>query len=280
VVDLAGNPLAVAAVPAGRVGALAAVSNIGASIAIDTLRPVVAGFSAGLPNGTYGTGATIPLTATLSEAVQAGAAIQVTLNTGAVVRLGANANGTTLTGSYVVQPGDGITRLDVIAYQTVATVRDLAGNALTSTALPSGPGQLAAVQAIAIDATLQLIPPAGFSTDATSIPDRRTAVTAIPINFSTPVTGVSLPAFRLLFNGRSLSLRGASVVGSGANYTLRLPSKLTNLKGIYTLQILPTSGIRAAANGAALSHTLQLYWGNGRSVGTPLSSKALAFARR
>ena len=105
-------------------------------------------------------------------------------------------------------------------------------------------------------------------------------MTTVPIIFSTPVTGVKLAAFRLYLNGRSVSLRGASITGRGANYVLRLPSRATSAKGFYTVQILPTTGIQAISNGAAMSQTLELYWGNGRSIGITPPVRAKVVSKR
>ena len=173
-----------------------------------------------------------------------------------------------LTGNYIVRPGDATFDLDVISYQlTGSAVVDLAGNAITSTALPDSTGRLATLKNIAVDASIQVSSGVGFSTNPNVIPDKKGPVTAVPITFTTPVSGVTLAAIRVFYNGRSVSLRGASITGSGANYLLRLPAKSTTPKGFYTVQVLPTTGIRAISNGVAMTQTPQVYWGNGRSLG-------------
>jgi hypothetical protein len=237
-------------------------------------------FTSPVANGSYAIGAVIPITATLSEPVKAGGAITVTLNTGAVITLSAMAEGTALTGNYIVRPGDVTFDLDVLAYQIAApSVVDLAGNAITSTALPNLANRLANLKNIAIDGAIKVTTAAGFSTNPNVVPDRRVPVTAVPITFTTPVSGVKLSAIRVFFNGRSISLRGASITGSGANYLLRLPARTTTPKGLYTVQILPTAGITAISNSAPMSQTLQIYWGNGRSVGMTPTARAKAFGR-
>ena len=285
-VDLAGNTLSVLPVAGGMVaraninlGGPSSASNIDTPIAIDTTAATVVNFGSPLANGTYATGAVIPITATLSETVQAGGAISVTLNTGAVVTLVALAQGTVLTGNYIVRPGDVTFDLDVISYQVTGGVIDLAGNATTNTALPDAAGRLATLKNIAIDASLKVSSGVGFSTNPNVIADKRGPVSAVPITFTTPVSGVTLAAIRVFYNGRSISLRGASITGSGANYLLRLPARSTTPKGFYTVQVLPTTGIRAISNGAAMTQTLQIYWGNGRSVGITPTARAKAFGR-
>jgi glutamine amidotransferase-like uncharacterized protein len=246
--------------------------NVGGSlptpITIDTAPPVVMSFTSTAADGVYAAGAVIPIVANLSEPVRAGGTISVLLNTGASVTLTALSEGTTLTGTYTVSPGDATLDLNASSYAlTGYGVVDLAGNAITNPAIPGPAGQLATLKNISIDASIKVSSGVGFSTNARVVADKRVAVTAIPITFSAPVSGVTLSAFRLYFNGRSVSLRGASVTGSGARYVLRLPARATSVKGLYTLQILTTTDIRAIANGAPMTQTLQIYWGNGRSIG-------------
>jgi hypothetical protein len=246
--DAAGN--------ANTAGALAT------PITIDTVAPTVVSIAAS-PAGTVRIGDVVTLTATISEDVQAGSSVNVTLDTGDVVTLFAGGAGTTLRGSFTVQAGQSSNALRVTAVNlTSAGVRDIAGNSLVSTAVP------VQIQSptVVVDAAVKTSTPVGFSSNAALIADRRTAVTSIPISFNTPVTGFSLASIRLLLNGRSVSLRGARLTGSGANYTLTIPSRLTNARGIYTLQISAAT-ISAAANGAAMAEDQAYYWGKGRSVG-------------
>jgi hypothetical protein len=249
------------------------------SFTLDSVAPTIASFTASVADGTYVTAATIPLVATLSEQVQAGGSIAVTLNTNAVVILTAAAQGNVLTGSYVVSPGETTSDLNIVSYTIVSAVSDVAGNLMTSTALPAAPGQLATVKQIVINGAITATAN-GFSTNAAQIADKRIAVRVIPITFTTPVRGVTLANFRLFYNNRSVSLAGAKLTGSGANYTLTLPVRATNLKGLYTLRITPNARIVAAANGAIMTQTAQIYWGYGRSVGMTPTPRALAFSRR
>jgi len=254
-------------------------STLATPINIDTIAPKVVAFSSSLADGVYATGTSIPLTATLSEAVQAGGAITVTLTTGAVVTLRAESDGTTLTGTHVVRPGDATLDLDVVSYQLVgSSVLDLAGNAIAGTTLPDQSGSLGALKNIMVDASIKATA-AGFSSNAFVIADKKAVIRAVPITFNTPVRGVTLAAFRLLYNGRSLSLRGATVTGSGANYILRLPPNLARFKGLYTLQIVPTTGIQALENGAKMTETSPIFWGYGKSVGIVAAPVTLAKAK-
>jgi hypothetical protein len=268
-ISVAANALTDAAGNGNLAGALLA------PIAIDTLLPAVAAFGSPAQGGSFAIGATIPITATLSEPIQAGGTIVVRLNTGARVPLTAAQAGATLTGSYTVSPGDVTQDLDVDAWEVPAEtpVLDLAGNPLAAGLLPAAPNRLKDGRDLVVAAGI-LASAAGFSSSSVSVANKKTTVLSVPITFNTPVTGLSVASFRLFLNGRSVSLAGATLAGSGAVYTLKLPAGRTSLKGIYSLQILP-AGIRASANQAPMTATATIYWGNGASV-TP---RARAFAR-
>jgi len=117
----------------------------------DVTAPKVISFSSGTSNGVYGKTDQINITAEMSEVVQAGNTFDVTLSTSDVVTLTAATSGTTLTSStaYLVSAGDSSPDLNVASYAT-GTVKDVYGNAMSSTALPSGEN-LADNAAIVID---------------------------------------------------------------------------------------------------------------------------------
>ncbi|MFM8892097.1 MAG: Ig-like domain-containing protein, partial [Planctomycetia bacterium] len=273
----AGNVL----VPPGGFTDLAGNSNPAAAlalpIAIDTVAPVVTGFSTTSPNRSYAIGDSIAILATLSEAVQPGGTVNVALNSGAVVSLTAT-GGTTLAGTYVIQPGNAATDLDVVGISPTGSLRDLAGNPLTSTALPPASESLAGRHAIVVDGAVKVLPVAGFSTDPALVPAVRLPVGRVALTFTTPVTGVTVDSFRLFLNGRSVSLRGSRITGSGQNYTLILPARRTTPRGIYTLEVVGDAGIRAVANGAAMTQSSLFYWGRSQSVGISRNAMLSAFA--
>jgi len=135
--DTAGNPSA-------------ASSTIATSF--DIWRPTVASFTSTTPDGAYRDGASINIKAVMTESVAAGAMIAVTLDTGAVVTLRSATAGTTLSGTYVIALGQASNDLDVVGYTyTPGAVTDTAGNAMTSTALPTGANSLAGSKAISLD---------------------------------------------------------------------------------------------------------------------------------
>jgi hypothetical protein len=258
---------------AGNTGPSA--GNVG-SVTVDNAAPAIVSITSP-SSGTRTAGETVVVNATVSEPVQGGSSVTVTLDTGNVVTLTAATTGTVLTGSFTIQPGQSSSNLRVFALGlTNGGARDIAGNTLVSTVVPNS--SLGATP-IVIDAAIKATA-AGFSNNPTVVMDKRTAVRSIPITFSTPVTGFSLANLKLMVNGRSVSLRGATLRGSGASYTLVLPARATNLNGIYTLEIGGQGPvIRAIANGAELTTPSTIYWGKGRSVGmTSTALRASTFA--
>jgi hypothetical protein len=117
-----------------------------------------------------------------------------------------------------------------------------------------------------------------LSTNPQVVPNLRLVVASIPISFSKPVAGVTVNAFRLFLNGRSVSLRGVRVIGSGTDYQLVFPRGRTAPRGIYTLEVRSDAGIRSVADGASLAGSSFFYWGRGRSLGTSQAARLAAFA--
>ena len=92
------------------------------------------------------------------------------------------------------------------------------------------------------------------------------------------MTGVTVNAVRLYLHGRSVSLRGTRVTGSGTEYQILFPRGRTTPRGIYTLEVRSDAGIRSAADGSSLTRPSFFYWGRGRSVGVTLNARLAAFA--
>jgi hypothetical protein len=209
----------------------------------------------------------VTITATVSEQLQDGAELLVTLNTtfGTSVML-SRIGDKTYAGSYTVAPGDSTAGANLAVTAVASTnASDLAGNAFVSGTTNFSTG-------VVIDAGLKLVAPGGFSDGTTSIQNRG-IVTVIPIRFNAPVTGFTLGAMSLMLNGRTpISLRGASLTGSGSAYSLILPRLSTNPKGVYVLTIDPSRGIKAQQNGFAMTEPLYLMWGNGTTAPAPFAS--------
>ncbi len=251
---------------AGNVAAnILPAPNLPEGVVVDTTPPAVVRFTSESPDGTYGIGASISIIADLTEQPAPGSTITAILNTGALVVL-QERSGNRLLGTYVVQPGDSAADLDVVSFDATR-LRDLAGNAAQEVvAFAVDPRRLATGHDIVVNGGIRINTPVGFSTLKSLIPDKKATVTSIPITFNTPVTGFSLTSVRLLLAGRSVSLRGARLSGSGTDYVLTLPARATRATGIYTLQIV-SNEIRATINGAAMAEDQAIYWGKGRSVG-------------
>jgi subtilisin-like proprotein convertase family protein len=79
-------------------------------------------------------------------------------------------------------------------------------------------------------------------------PIRTVGVTAVSVQFSLPVTGVTTASFVLTRDGVPLSLTGAVVVGSGMNYQLSNIAPLTRAVGTYVLQFVTGGAQDASGN--------------------------------
>lgn len=120
------------------------------TVHVDATNPTITSFTSSGEDGYYNENDAINITATTNEAVKSGQYIDVTLDTGDVVRLTAAADGTTLTGTYTVGAGDTSADLNITSF-TAGTATDKAGNAVLTT-LPTG-NNLANNEALVIDTT-------------------------------------------------------------------------------------------------------------------------------
>jgi hypothetical protein len=119
------------------------------SIVVDTTLPTVSSFSSTTADGSYKEGATINITATLSEVVTTSASITATLSNGQTVVLTHNAVNNTLTGSYAIGAGQSSSDLGVSSYALTSAPVDSAGNVMTSTTMPDG--NISGTRAIVVD---------------------------------------------------------------------------------------------------------------------------------
>jgi len=246
------------------------------SIRVDTVAPFIETFASSSVDGTYGIGQTIMLSAVFSERVLPTGAFVVSLSTGRSVTLAAESSGLTATGVYTVEVGDVTPRLDIVAITSVDAVRDAAGNALVPTERFGVGPSLGERRRIIVDGGIRAVASTGFSTDLEMITTRRAAATRIPISFTTPVTGLTIESFRLSLNGRSVSLRGASLQGEGASYTVVLPRRRSLPRGVYALEVVPSAEIRSAANGSSLLEGGSWFWRQGSVGQTEAASRRRA----
>ncbi|MCP4881737.1 MAG: hypothetical protein GY905_14440, partial [Gammaproteobacteria bacterium] len=133
----------------------------------DSTAPTVSSFSSSTTNGSYNAGDRINITATTSESIQSGNTITVTMDTGDTVVLTAASAGTTLTGTYTVGAGDNSSDLTVSSF-VIGTVADTAGNAMTSTTVPSN-NNIADTSAIVIDTTAPTLSSSSPADNATAV---------------------------------------------------------------------------------------------------------------
>ena len=133
---------------------------------IDTTVPTISNVTSSTANGSYSTGAVIPVEITFSEVVNISGGIPLlTLETGTTNRTAAYASGTgtnILTFTYTVQAGDTSSDLDYVATNSLvpggATIRDAAlNNASLTLPAPGGAGSLGGNKAIVIDTTAPII---------------------------------------------------------------------------------------------------------------------------
>lgn len=246
------NLNAIARDEAGNTG----VASPNHTVTIDQTGPTILSLESTAAPGSYGVDAEIAIFARTSERMRAGSAIDVTLNTGAVVRLSTASERSELNGSYRVAAGAVASPLSIVSVANVSPIAsDIAGNPLVS--LPSVPVVLSGIN---VNGSLQAFA-VGFSTNPAAPTTTTGSVTSIPISFSTEVTGVSLADFQLLYGDREIvSLSTATISGSGRNYTLNLPANLTSRVGSYRLTIGPSPRIRAIDGGASLALASTFFW--------------------
>ncbi len=150
--DSLGNPaILTLPAPASTADALATQN-----ISIETAPATVSAVSSTVSTGTYGLGASIPITLTFSHPVIVTGTPQLTLNDGAMVNYASGSGTAILTFNYVVAAGQNATMLDYASTDALAlnggTILDAVGAAATLTLPATGTDGLAA-KSIAVDTT-------------------------------------------------------------------------------------------------------------------------------
>jgi ELWxxDGT repeat protein len=132
--DSLGN-VAALTIPAGR-----SLRDL-KTIIINAHVPVIAQATSSTANGTYGAGASINVTVTFDTPLTlAGGNLRINLNDGATVIVAPFSNSATVSGTYVVRPGDVANPLDTntpLALDPGATLADSLGN-VASLTIPAG----------------------------------------------------------------------------------------------------------------------------------------------
>jgi hypothetical protein len=255
--DIAGNAANLVLPQPGATGSI----SDDQTIVIDTTAPQVAAISLLSPAGTYGPNSVVRFAITMSESVAVGSPKVLLNTTPARYADLVDSDGTTMIFEYRTSIGDRATVLNHASTAALTgAIADLAGNAAIL-ALPApvvqrslgGPG------VIAVDATIRALATNPILSSSPTGPVYGAPLTQIDLEFNVPVSGVTLAGIKLFFEGRSISLTGATITGSGTSYRLTLPRAATNLNGSYRLRIGGgASGIMA--DGATMSTATNLYW--------------------
>ena len=210
-------------------------------LVVDNTAPTILRFGSATANGTYRAGQTIEINATASETLEAGANVTVTLDTGDTVLLTAASNGTTLTGAYMVGLGDVSADLNVTGF-VIGSARDLVGNTMTSTAVPTGANSLAGSKALVVNGNVN----AAFAALTQTVTEGTNAVVNMTYT-------VNLDAAALA--GQTVGWR---VVGTGS--TPATPADFVSTAGTLTFAQGATSGtITLQVVGDALNETAETF---------------------
>ena len=242
---------------AGNTGVLTlpspgAVNSLGANkaIVIDTTLPSVSSFSSSTTDGAYKVGATINITANLSEAVTAAASITVTLDNGRTVVLTHSAVNNTLTGTYTVAAGDTSADLTVASFTLTSAPVDAAGNVMTDTTVPSGANNIADTKSIVIDTTAPSTP---------STPDLATASDSAGTSDTDNLTSDNTPTINVSGSFSGTAVVTATKVGS-TSVSCTISSNACTLgtlaDGVWSLTVTDTDAAGNATTSAALSITV------------------------
>lgn len=191
-------------------------------------QPTVTNVSSTSANGSYGTGAVIPITITFSGPVNVTGTPQLTLETGVtdrVVNYSSGSGTATLTFNYTVQAGDNSPDLDYVATTSLAlnsgTIRDAANNDATLTlASPGAVGSLGFNKAIVIFTPLAITSP----NNVTFVAGNLSSFTVTTAGAPTPALSYSgtLPSgISFTDNGDgTATLAGTPSLGSVGTYNL------------------------------------------------------------
>ena len=239
--DIAGNVMTSTTMPAGNISGTQA-------IVVDTTLPTVSSFSSSTADGAYKVGATINITATLSEAVTAAASITVTLDNGKTVVLTHNAVNNTLTGTYTVAAGDTSADLTVSSYALTSAPADAAGNVMTDTTVPSGSSNIADTKAIVVDTTAPSTP---------STPDLATASDSAGTSDTDNLTSDSTPTINVSTSSGTAvvtATKGSSSVSCTISSTSCTLGTLAD--GVWSLTVTDTDAAGNATTSTALSITV------------------------
>ena len=259
--DTAGNPAILTLVSPGAAGSISST----ATLRTDTIAPTVSSLTSLATNGTYGIDQTVYIAINMRERVYVAGSPLLLLNT-TPARYASYVSGSgtkALVFAYTVQLNDVSSRLDNASATALisngALLRDGAGNdARLALPVPGTAAALAGSSALVIDGLIRATA-SGFGTSPDTAPGFTQPVTKIALTFNTPVTGFTLNDLRLFYEGRSVSLTGAVLTGSGSSWTLSLPRTATSLKGNYRLDI-GGQAVGVTTGGSQMTTVSSVYW--------------------
>jgi len=184
----------------------------------DSAKPTVSNFTSSTTDGSYKSGDTINITATMSESILAGSKMTVTLSTTDLVTLTAGQNGTTLAGTYTVSATDVSSDLAVSSYSltdaagTTNAVIDAFGNAMSATTLPAGQN-LSDNKALVVDNT------ALFANATVALSGNHAAGDAFALTFNEAVGNTAVLSNTVATN-TTLGTTAATSVWSNSDKTM------------------------------------------------------------
>jgi trimeric autotransporter adhesin len=242
-----------------------------ASLTVGSAPTTVTSLSSTAANGTYGTGAVIPITVTFSAAVNVTGTPQISVNSGGIANYTSGSGTTTLTFTYTVGAGQTSAHLDASSSSALTlnggTIKD-SSSANANLTLPVGasPGSLFSNKSIAIDTTVPtvvsysvLFGSESYNVIGTSRNRLPWQITGIQVVFSKPITagnvnsltGLPTTAFAGLGTNRLTWTITPESVGTFA----------TQLAGSGSNTLMDASG-NALAGGAGFSQNLKILWGD------------------
>ncbi|WP_207224762.1 Ig-like domain-containing protein [Sphaerotilus mobilis] len=222
---------------------------------IDTKAPTITQFTSSTDNGSYNEGDTITIQATASENLQAGATITVTLNTVPATTVTLTRHASTanlLEGSYPVAAGQNADDLTVVSYTlgtASAAPKDVAGNAMISTAQPADSSNIGGLKNLVIDTTAPTLVISDTQVSGTATGD-----VTYTFQFSETVTG---------FDASDVTVTNGS------------KGLFTAVDGdTYTLVVSPTANAQGADIGVSVGTGLSDVAGNAIASTTTAAAQA------
>lgn len=266
--DAAGNNAVLTLAAPGAAGSLGANK----AIVIDTAIPTILGVSSSAANGSYSTGAVIPVRVTFSKTVFVTGTPKLTLETGTtdeVVSYTSGSGSSVLVFNYTVQAGDTNSLLDYISTSALSlnggSIVDSATNAADLTlATPGTSGSLSVSKSISIDTTAPSISSVSSSTANGYYKSGGTIDVTVTFSEAVAVTGTP----RLQLETGTTDEWATYLSGSGSTtltfrYTIASGDTSTHLDYVSTTALGLNGGTIKDLTGNAATLTLPAVGGTG-----------------